>query len=283
MRARLRHAAVVSVCLVAVGALVACGDDPAASDDGGADAGGDHAVHTGNGADSSVSGDDGGGAIGDDGGAIGDDGDGATSQNDAADDAGAALIGQLTTLTANCTVASSAKYATDEGEASTIDICKLNGAFFWKADMDIDCDGQTTTECSHTTDPSYQSDTSFHQSDGQPLIAAKLPYVVIPLPSDRFDYGKSNIKAGAVVLVLYGGKMSYGVFGDEGPQGIIGEASYAMAVSLGIDPNPASGGIDKGVTYIAFTGDAAVVSPIEDHQGAVTLGAQLAQDLVKNN
>src|SRR4051794_27282804 len=55
---------------------------------------------------------------------------------------------QLLALTAKCTVASAAKYATDEGGKETIDICSLTGAFFWKADMDIDCDGKTTSACS---------------------------------------------------------------------------------------------------------------------------------------
>jgi len=31
--------------------------------------------------------------------------------------------------------------------------------------------------------------------------------------------------------------VQYGIFADEGPQGIIGEASYAMATLLGVDPD----------------------------------------------
>jgi hypothetical protein len=193
------------------------------------------------------------------------------------------LAAELAALTAKCSVASKGKYATDEGAKSTVDICKLNGAYFWKADMDVDCDGQSTAQCNHSTDPWYQNQTSFNQSDGKPLIASKLPYVVIPLPSSRFSYHAANIKPGAVVAVLYNGKLSFGVFGDEGPSNIIGESSYAMAKSLGIDPNPATGGTDSGVTYIAFTGSGAVVSPIENHDKAVSLGATLAATLLKNN
>ena len=152
------------------------------------------------------------------------------------------LVTQLLNLTSTCTAASTAKYATDEGNPATIDICKLTGAFFWKSDMDIDCDGQTTTECNSGTDDSYFDDTSFPQSDGKPLSAAVLPYIVVPLPSTRFDYMKSDIQPGAAAVVIYKGQISYGVFGDEGPDDIIGEASYAMAKSLGIDddPNPAA-------------------------------------------
>jgi Fungal chitosanase of glycosyl hydrolase group 75 len=189
----------------------------------------------------------------------------------------------LMQLTSTCTVASNSRYSTDDGAPATVDICKLNGAFFWNSDMDVDCDGQSTTQCSINTDPDFQNQTSFTQSDGQPLNAALLPYIVVPLPSARFDYMASNIQPGALAIVLYAGKMNYGVFGDEGPDNIIGEASYAMASSLGIDPNPKTGGVDSGVTFIVFTGNQAVPSPIEDHQAAITLGQQFAMQLLQNN
>ena len=198
-------------------------------------------------------------------------------------DGGGDLAAQLGALTANCTVASTAKYSTDVGAAPSVDICRLNGAFFWKSDMDIDCDGQSTSVCNANTDPAYQNQTSFTQSNGQPLDASMLPYVVVPLPSTRFDYQAAGIQGGALAIVLYNGRLNFGVFGDEGPSDIIGEASYAMAQSLGIDPNPATGGVDSGVTFIVFTGAASVVSPIENHQAAVNLGQQLAQQLLRNN
>ena len=89
---------------------------------------------------------------------------------------------------------------------------------------------------------------------------------------------------GAVVIVIADGKLSYGVFGDEGPADQIGEASYAMNKSLGVDPDPATGGHDgPGVRFIAFTGSAAVPSPIEDHAAAAALGAQLAAKLIQTN
>lgn len=203
---------------------------------------------------------------------------------DAGTDSGTGdLLQQIQDITASCTVASNGKYATDDGEAATIDICRLNGAFFWKADMDIDCDGQTTAECNASADPWYQDQTSFTQSDGQPLIASELPYVVIPLPSARFSYTASDILPGAVCIVICNGMIRYGVFGDEGPNAIIGESSYAMAASLGIDPDPATGGAESGVTYIVLAGADAVVSPIEDHQAAVTLGQELATKLIQDN
>ena len=162
-------------------------------------------------------------------------------------------------------------------------MCGLVGAVFWQADMDIDCDGKTTTQCNSTTDPSYQNQTAATDSQGNPLDAAALPYVVVPSNGTRFNYTNAGLKMGSVVAVIYGGKIEYGILGDTGPVNIIGEASYAMAKNLGIDPDPKVGGVDKGVTYVAFTGTAAVVKKKEDHTEAVTLGGTLAADLLKNN
>lgn len=191
----------------------------------------------------------------------------------------------LTKLTKTCNQASNGLYkAKDDSPSATIPICKLNGAFFWVADMDVDCDGKMTAQCNLNTDPDYQNQTSTTDSMNNPLDAANLPYVVIPLPDSKFSYKAQGIKLGDVVAVIYNGKVVYGVFGDEGPTSIIGEASYAMAKSLGIDPDPSTGGADCcGVTYIVFPGSAAVVSPIEDHAKATALGEQLATQLIQNN
>lgn len=171
-------------------------------------------------------------------------------------------------------------YASDGGGSETIAVCGLPGAVFWKADLDVDCDGKTTAKCSASTDPAYQNQTSATDSHGQPLDAAALPYVVVPLPSTRFDYAAAGLALGSVVAVIYQDRVEYGVVGDEGPNGIIGEASYAMASALGIDPDPATGGIASGVTYVAFTGSSAVVAPIEDHGAARDLGIARARALL---
>lgn len=178
------------------------------------------------------------------------------------------------------------RYKADDTQSSpaNIPVCGLVNAVYWQADMDIDCDGKITTQCSLQTDPAFQNQTAATDSKGQPLDAANLPYVVVPIPSaQRWDYKTGPLQLGSVVLVLYNGKMEYGIVGDIGPTLSIGEASYAMAVSLGIDPNPKTGGIDKGVTYIAFTGKSAVVSKNEDHAEAVSIGkTRLAQLLQEN-
>lgn len=196
---------------------------------------------------------------------------------------GASLADRLARLTSTCTVASKGKFSIHDGGPETIDICQLNGAFFWTSSMNVDCDGKETTACNGTTDPAYQSTTSFPQSDGAPLVASELPYVVIPLPSSRFDYRASDIRAGAVVIVMYNGAVAFGVFGDEGPSNLLGEASYAMAKALGIDPDPLTGGVAHGVTYVVITGASAVVSPIEQSAAAAAQGRALAEKLLQGN
>lgn len=173
------------------------------------------------------------------------------------------------------------KFATDSGEPNTVSICQLTGAVFWKADLDIDCDGGQSRICK--SDPSYLPDTSATDSQGKPLDASTLPFVVVPLPSNGFDSAAAGLKHGSVIAVIYDGKLEFGIFGDKGPKGIIGEASYAMAELLGIDPNPVSGGADSGAVYIAFTGAGAVVTTNEDHAEAAALGASLAAKLVSDN
>jgi hypothetical protein len=69
---------------------------------------------------------------------------------------------------------------------------------------------------------------------------------------------------------------------DTGPTAIIGEASYATANDLGINPDPSNGGTDSGVTYIVFQGSQRV-SPIESHSAAITLGRNLAASFVNSN
>ncbi|UXY31024.1 glycoside hydrolase family 75 protein [Streptomyces sp. HUAS TT20] len=181
----------------------------------------------------------------------------------------------------SCSQISNGKYKTDDETSATVPVCGKNGAVFWKADMDIDCDGQRTTNCNEDRDPWYQDDTAFHQSNGKPLKAESLPYVVVPSSSGIWNYSSAGIKGGGVVAVIYNNKVEYAVVGDTGPTKIIGEASYATAKALGIDPDPATGGVDSGVTYILFKNSK--VSPIESHSAAVTLGDQLAKQFLQNN
>jgi hypothetical protein len=198
-----------------------------------------------------------------------------------ADAGGAPGAEQILAALTGCDQVSSGLYAVDDGEPETVPVCGLAGAVFWKSDLDVDCDGLETDACNLGTDPAFQADTSAHDSNDQPLDAAALPYVVVPVPSDRWAPSDSDLHIGAVVAVVHADRVEYAVWGDSGPAGIIGEASYAAAADLGIDPDPSTGGTDDEVAYVAFTGEGAVVDPIEDHAAAQALGQELAAALIQ--
>ena len=177
-------------------------------------------------------------------------------------------------------VVSKHNYGLDDG--SQIPICATTGAgttggaIFWTGDMDIDCDGKTTAECNVSTDCCYQNDTAFHNKSDEPLTASLTPYVVIPQ-----DFKFAGLDDGTLIAVIYMNQVTWAVWGDTGPTDIIGEASYATAKSLGINPDAKVGGVGgKVVTYIAFLGKQAVPKDIEDRAEANQLGPQLAQALL---
>jgi glycosyl hydrolase group 75 (putative chitosanase) len=195
--------------------------------------------------------------------------------------AAAPTAAELLAKVTSCTQISNGKYRTDEETGRTIPVCDKNGAVFWKADMDIDCDGVRTTQCNEDTDCCFYPDTAFHTSTDQPLNAAALPFVVVPSPSSTWDYRNYGIKGGGAVAIIYNNKVEYAVVGDTGPTAIIGEASYKTAADLGIDPDPSTGGTDSGVTYIFFKNSK--ISPIESHTNAVNTGQTLARQFINNN
>ncbi|MFF5159582.1 glycoside hydrolase family 75 protein [Streptomyces sp. NPDC000348] len=177
-----------------------------------------------------------------------------------------------------CAPVSRGRYREDHGGEATVPVCGTRDAVFWKADMDIDCDGRPGLRCNAGTDPYFSASTAFAQSDGRPLSSEETPYVVVPAPSAVWDYRSHGVRGGSVVALVYGDRVRYAVVGDTGPADIIGEASYAAAESLGIDPDPRGGGTPAGVTYIVFKDSR--VTPIEDHEGAVTAGERLARRFV---
>jgi hypothetical protein len=194
---------------------------------------------------------------------------------------GAPTAAELLAKVQNCAQISSGKFKTDSENSRTIPVCGANGAVFWTADMDIDCDGQRTTQCNENTDCCFQNDTAFHQSNGQPLNSAQLPYVVVPSPSSTWDYRNFGVAGATIVAVIFNNRVEYAVVGDTGPTDIIGEASYRTASDLGIDPDPSTGGTDSGVTYILFKNSQA--TPIENHGNAVSQGQTLARTFVSSN
>lgn len=181
---------------------------------------------------------------------------------------------------AGCATPASGLFAANSGGTANVRICAFPDAFAWNADLDVDCDGRPSTQCNAQTDPWFQDDTAAHDSNGDPLDAAALPFVVIPGVSSRFDFRAKGLAMGTLVAVIYGNRVVYGPLGDVGPTSAIGEASYAMAEALDIDPDPATGGADSGVTYIAFAGPAAKLDTIEDMDEAEQLGMQLALALL---
>lgn len=172
-------------------------------------------------------------------------------------------------------LAGTSRFASDSGGTANVDICAgPNGAIFWSSDFDIDCDGGRATAC--TADPYYMAETAGTTSTGAPLDASTLPFIVVPSPSSRWDFRDNQIRYGTVGVVLYGDRMEYAIVGDAGPTSIIGEGSYALAVSLGINPDPVRGGAGSGATFIVFPG--LRVTRNENHAEAVSLGEARLRD-----
>ncbi|KOV71919.1 glycoside hydrolase family 75 protein [Streptomyces sp. MC1] len=191
---------------------------------------------------------------------------------------GGVTAADLLARTGTCTELSRGRYRTDAGSPATVPVCGTDDAVFWKADLDVDCDGRPTTHCNSGTDPVFAPTTAFQQSDGLHLNAETLPYIVVPAPSSRWDYREHGIQGGSVAAVVHGDRVRYAVVGDTGPSDLIGEASYATAEDLGIDPDPLTGGAPSDVTYILFRNSR--ITPIEDHEAAVATGERLAKQFL---
>ncbi|MFH8974729.1 glycoside hydrolase family 75 protein [Streptomyces sp. NPDC017890] len=176
----------------------------------------------------------------------------------------------------DCDPVSNGRYRTDAGAPADIPVCGTEDAVYWKADLDVDCDGRPGDLCNSSTDPYFTPATAYAQSDGRPLDAESLPYVVVPQPSDIWDHREHDVQGGSVAAVVHGDRVRYAVVGDIGPRDLIGEASYAAAQSLGIPADPHGGGAASGVTYIVFKDSE--VEPIEDKDAAEETGERLARE-----
>ncbi|GAB3434292.1 peptidoglycan-binding protein [Flindersiella endophytica] len=172
-------------------------------------------------------------------------------------------------------------YAHDAGGSRTAAVCSRSGGVFWTADLDIDCDGQRTTQCNENTDPWFQPETACVQSDGLPLNSAGLPFIVVPLASSTWDYRTAGIGCGTVAAVVYGDRVAYAVVGDLGPAGAIGEGSYELAEQLGVDPDPRVGGASGAVVSSILFPDVKI-SPIQDATKARTQGEAAATTFVQS-
>lgn len=81
--------------------------------------------------------------------------------------------------------------------------------------------------------------------------AASVPYVV--LPPEGFRH--ATLGDFAIVVNLKNGRVAGAIVADESaPELPMGEGSIAMAKMLGVDPNPRTGGINRGIGYVIFSG-----------------------------
>ncbi len=171
-------------------------------------------------------------------------------------------------------------FLTDAGKQPSVEILSLQSdekAIFWEADMDIDCDGEPDDKCNENTDPWFYPSTSA----GGGIYASKTPFYVVPVTFKNYVQG---VNIGSVAALIYKGKVVYGPLLDKcGVNDVTGEASYAMAEALDIDPDPQYGGTSGPVTYIAFVGSNAELDDNEytDHTKAIELGNARAKELVE--
>ena len=81
--------------------------------------------------------------------------------------------------------------------------------------------------------------------------AVSVPYIV--LPPQGFKYAK--LGDFATVVNLRNGKVGEAIIADESaPELPMGEGSIALARTLGIDPDPRNGGVEKGIAYVIYPG-----------------------------
>jgi hypothetical protein len=171
-------------------------------------------------------------------------------------------------------------FKTDASAQPSVKIFELqsdNYALFFEADMDIDCDGEPDDKCNENTDPWFYPALSV----GTGIYASQTPFYVVPVSFDHEQYG---VELGSVGAVIYKNKVSYGPLLDKcGVDDVIGEASYATAEYLGINPDPRVGGTDGPVAYICFAGPSAQIGSdnYANHERAVELGNARAKEIVE--
>lgn len=142
-----------------------------------------------------------------------------------------------------------------EGFTSTITELSQGGPVHFVADADIDDDGSGPSH----GDQFHQGDTTLHLN-GHPLNADVDLYIVVPPVIPKSVKG-IVLGSQAIVVNRRNGKRSPAVVGDIGPSTKDGEISVALAVALGINPNPNTGGEDSAVIeYTIEPGVAAVVN-----------------------
>lgn len=179
----------------------------------------------------------------------------------------------------SCEEISEGRYRTDAEGPEEIPVCATGKAVYWKADLDIDCDGRPGPHCNAETDPTFQDTTAYTGRDGRPLSAERLPYVVVPEPSARWRPADSGVVGGTLAVLIHAGRVRYAVVGDSGPADVIGEASWRATRDLGIPADPLGGGTDTGVAYLLFPDTE--VTPLDDPAAAVAAGERRVRKFLK--
>ena len=130
-----------------------------------------------------------------------------------------------------------------------------NKCLYLDSELQLDTDGWP--EGKGKGDKSYQPNTSLRYADNTSLNANKVPYFVLPLPKSWAN--DRGIFLGDYAAVIYRGKVTYAVFGDEGPAHLIGEGSIQLLRALGeerLKPNGRieNAGAGPGIITIVFPG-----------------------------
>ncbi len=171
----------------------------------------------------------------------------------------------------SCRQVSAGLFRRDAARAPEVPVCAgAGGTLHWTADLDIDCDGRPGPVCNAASGPYFQETTAWNGSDGRPLSADEVPYVVVPGPSARWRPADSGVTGGTLAVLVHKARVRYAVVGDTGPADVIGEASYAAALSLGLGGAPQAAGTQDDVLYLLFPDTR--VHPVEDSGAARAAG-----------
>jgi hypothetical protein len=155
-------------------------------------------------------------------------------------------------------VASSAAFALDLNQPASVPTLvaktKTGRAIEFTSKMSIDANGAGGwwREVKAADQPVKDgSTTTARFAHGESLNPGKIPFIA--LPSD-FDRTYPDVRMGDYVAVTYGARTVYAIVGDNGPKGVVGEGSIALARSLKIHSDPNTGGVRSGVTYVILPG-----------------------------
>lgn len=130
-----------------------------------------------------------------------------------------------------------------------------NKCLYFDSELQLDTDGWPDGK--GKGDKHWGPNTSLRYADNTSLNANRVPYFVLPLPTSWAN--DRGISLGDFAAIIYKGKVTYAVFGDQGPENKIGEGSIQLLRALGeerIKPNGRvlDAGTDPGVITIVFPG-----------------------------